>query len=367
MTETQWLQGSDGDDMLELVADRLSDRQWVLLAAAYVRRLWDLLPDGVLRQAVVAAERAETPPPDADRAAWVRKIDAAVPQAVGAAELAQREIVRSCDPDAADIDNPILSRPNQVAPAFPLFQAASRHARDAIALTGEALTEATAAVRALFEEPGEMMLGAVRQAVEDASDTRTRASKETNLALRFKQEGDALADRAAAAKNKRLEEARAAELVRRLEEANARADDGGDDFDAELRRGRAAGKQLARLLREVVGNPFKPPRFEAAWRTTTAVEIARGIFEAGAWDRMPVLADALLDADCDEEAVLRHLRGTEKDVKEPVQHVRGCWAVELVLDRWQPLPAAAPGSKPRRRRPDIDLSLPPDDPDTWLA
>jgi hypothetical protein len=366
MTEIKWLQGSDGDDMLEFVADRLSPRQWVLLAAAYVRRLWDLLPEGVLRQAVAFAERAENPIGEAERTEWVRKIDAATPEAVGAAELAQREIVRSCDPDAADIDNPVLSRPNQVAPAFPLFQAASRHARDAIALTADALTEASAAVRALFGEPSERLLGAVRQAVEDASDTRTRANQETNLALRFKAEGDATADRAAAAKNKRLEEARAAELVRRLEEGRARADE--DDLDAEVRRSRAAGKQLARFLREIVGNPFKPPRFEAAWRTTTAVELARGIFEAGAWDRMPILADALLDADCDEEAVLRHLRGSELGVKEPAQHVRGCWVVELVLGRWQPLPpASAPRPRPPRRAPDIDISLPFDDPETGLA
>ena len=66
-----------------------------------------------------------------------------------------------------------------------------------------------------------------------------------------------------------------------------------------------------------------------------------------AWDRLPVLADALLDADCDEEQVLRHLRGTEKKVKEPPQHVRGCWVVELVLARWAPLPPPDPNAPKR--------------------
>jgi len=128
MNETKWLQGSDGDAMLEFVADRLSARQWVLLSAAYVRRLWDLLPDGPLRDAVAFAERAENPLTGAERAEWVRRVDAAVPEAVGAAELAQRKIVESCDPDAADIDKPVLARPNQIAPAFPLFRAASTNA-----------------------------------------------------------------------------------------------------------------------------------------------------------------------------------------------------------------------------------------------
>src|SRR5262249_27596567 len=132
MTESKWLTGVDGGAMLDFVADRLSARQWMLLSAAYTRRLWDLLPDGVLRQAIEAVERAEQPLPDAERTEWMRKIDAAVPEAVGAAELAQRNIVKSADPDAADQDTPILSRPNQIAPAFPLFNAASRHARNAV-------------------------------------------------------------------------------------------------------------------------------------------------------------------------------------------------------------------------------------------
>ena len=49
MNETKWQTGVEGDEMFEFVADRLSPRQWVFLSAAYVRKLWDLLPDGVLR------------------------------------------------------------------------------------------------------------------------------------------------------------------------------------------------------------------------------------------------------------------------------------------------------------------------------
>ena len=61
MNETNWLTGADGDAMLDLVADRLSARQWVLVSAAYVRRLWDMLPAGVLRDAIEFVERATHP------------------------------------------------------------------------------------------------------------------------------------------------------------------------------------------------------------------------------------------------------------------------------------------------------------------
>src|SRR5688500_18128419 len=152
MNELKWQTGVDGDAMFEFVADRLSPRQWVFLSTAFVRKLWDLLPDGVLRQAVDFAERAEHPLPPATRDEWIGKIDAAVPQEVGAAEIAQRAIVTSCDPDAADVEQPVVDRLNQIAPAFPLFQAASRNARSAIEMVGTAITETAQAIRGLFAE-----------------------------------------------------------------------------------------------------------------------------------------------------------------------------------------------------------------------
>src|SRR4051794_15798941 len=121
MNETSWQTGADGDEMLEFVTDRLSPRQWLLASAAYARRLWDVLPDGPLRQAIDFAERALEPIPAGERAAWLKKIDDAVPGAVGAAEQAQRAIVKSADPDAATVADPVLSKPNQIAPSFPLF------------------------------------------------------------------------------------------------------------------------------------------------------------------------------------------------------------------------------------------------------
>ncbi len=359
MNETKWLTGVDGEAMLDLVADRLSPRQWVLLSAAFARRLWDLLPAGVLRDAIDHAERATHPLPENVRNEWLARIDAAVPAAVGAAELAQHEIVKSCDPDAADIDQPVLARPNQIAPAFPLFQAASRNARNSIEGIAGAVSEAAQAVRVLYSEPSEQLLGLVRNRVDGASETRTNANRAANNALRLKAKGDEVADQAAGAKNKRLFESIAMEEVRKVEEGTQRRG-GAEDFDAEEKRERAARKLLAGFLREIVGNAFTPPRFDPVWKTSTVVALAQGIFDERAFDRMPILADALLDADCDEEAMLRHCRGTELNVKEQPTHIRGCWVIELILGRYEPLPEEKPGKKPRTRRrrdPFLDLDL----------
>jgi hypothetical protein len=366
MTEENWLQSGDGDAMLDIVAARLTPRHWVLLSAAYVRRLWELLPAGVLRDALEAAERADKPMTAAARKEWLAKIDAGLPAAVSAAEDAQRDIVKSADPDSADQTDPILARPTQIAPAFPLFRAASNHARNAILGIADAVTQASDAVKVLFGEPAEEMMEQARSRVDQASEARTTANRSANNALRLKQEGDELADRAATAKNKRLEESKALEIVRKVEEGPKK--DEGAEFEAELKREKAAKKQLARLLREIVGNPFTPPRFEKAWRTAAVKKAAKDIFENRAFDRMTALAGALLDADCDEEAVLRHCRGTELWAKEPPVHVRGCWVIELALNRWKPLPPPPknPPPRPRRDFDDLDIGLPPDD-DTAFA
>ena len=81
------------------------------------------------------------------------------------------------------------------------------------------------------------------------------------------------------------------------------------------------------LLRDIVGNPFRPVAFSPDWRTDTAVSLARQMYESRVFSAMPILADALQDAGCDNEAILAHCRDAGQ------VHVRGCWVVDLVLDR----------------------------------
>jgi hypothetical protein len=97
----------------------------------------------------------------------------------------------------------------------------------------------------------------------------------------------------------------------------------------------------AAVLRDVLFNPFRDihgerllePRplrqplqfFLPEWRTSTAVALARGMYESRDFEAMPILADALQDAGCGNEELLGHCRN-------PGQHARGCWVVDLVLD-----------------------------------
>ncbi len=82
------------------------------------------------------------------------------------------------------------------------------------------------------------------------------------------------------------------------------------------------------LLHEIFGPlPFRPVevgRSALRWRDGTIPRLARSIHEDRAFDRLPVLADALEEAGGDDADLLGHLRG-------PGPHVRGSWAVDLLL------------------------------------
>jgi hypothetical protein len=76
----------------------------------------------------------------------------------------------------------------------------------------------------------------------------------------------------------------------------------------------------------MIRNPFRTFPFDQRWRTADALGLARAIYEDQAFDRLPMVADALMDAGCDDEQIISHCRG-------PGPHVRGCWVVDLILSK----------------------------------
>jgi hypothetical protein len=83
---------------------------------------------------------------------------------------------------------------------------------------------------------------------------------------------------------------------------------------------------LTKLLRDIFGNPFRPVRDDPSWLTLTVRTLAEGIYADRVFDRLPILADALQDAGCENDEILTHCRGDGP-------HVRGCWVVDLVLGK----------------------------------
>jgi len=85
----------------------------------------------------------------------------------------------------------------------------------------------------------------------------------------------------------------------------------------------------ATLLRELLGNPFRPVAFAPswlAWSGACVVKLARAIYEEHRFEDLPILADALEEAGCDNADILSHLRDLGP-------HVRGCWVVDAILGK----------------------------------
>ena len=85
----------------------------------------------------------------------------------------------------------------------------------------------------------------------------------------------------------------------------------------------------AHLLRDIFGNPFRSAAINPAWlrwNDGAAAAIAQKIYDDRDFSLMPVLADALEEAGCTNGDILDHCR-------QPGEHVRGCWVVDLVLGK----------------------------------
>jgi hypothetical protein len=82
----------------------------------------------------------------------------------------------------------------------------------------------------------------------------------------------------------------------------------------------------ALLLRDIFGNPFRSVMVDPACLTAAVVSLARAVYHDRAFDCLPILADTLEEAGCTNADILKHCRG-------PGPHVRGCWVVDMILER----------------------------------
>ena len=90
--------------------------------------------------------------------------------------------------------------------------------------------------------------------------------------------------------------------------------------------------QQRHLLCDIFRNPFRAmpavPTAALPWNDGCIVKLAAGIYEERVFttERMGVLADAMEEAGVTDEDVLGHCR-------QGGVHVRGCWLVDLLLDK----------------------------------
>jgi hypothetical protein len=164
----------------------------------------------------------------------------------------------------------------------------------------------------------------------DLEDLRQRAEMSAMTGPEF----DQLAYQAAWATllNPAIEAARQAHEFIRLEAVREAAYEAVPFENEERRNADASAVECyaqCDLLRELFGNPFRQVKVDPAWLSISGgagAAILHAIDEDQRFEELPYLGDALLDAGCSDDNLLRHLR-------QPRGHVRGCWAVDLLMGR----------------------------------
>jgi hypothetical protein len=109
-----------------------------------------------------------------------------------------------------------------------------------------------------------------------------------------------------------------------LLDENVQADTASDPNNYALHAQRT-NRPLCDCLREMWGDPFDPVVFAPKWRTQDVRNLAELIYRDRDWSQMPYLADALLDAGCEDARLLDHCQQTH--------HRRGCWLLDGLLGR----------------------------------
>jgi len=94
--------------------------------------------------------------------------------------------------------------------------------------------------------------------------------------------------------------------------------------------GRLVGSRQSDVLRCIFGPlPFRPVALAPSWRTWHGglpVSMARRMYGSRDFGDLPVLADALEEAGCQDQDILGHCRSGG-------EHVRGCWVIDLLLGK----------------------------------
>jgi hypothetical protein len=272
LTEAEWRTCDDPAAMLAFLRDQMSDRKQRLFACACVRSVAHLLPCDAARRAVETAERYADGLARTDELAEARR----------AAHLP-------------------LMRPSA-------HVVAARAAANA-ALLRPKMAELTTLMVALSAASAAGLEKA--EGLEDTAGRRLQSAWGRLLAV-LPAELTPLAWQAMAVPAWR---AVAADRVA---------------FDAAQTEGAAAERaRQCDVLRDLIGNPFRPAAVDPHWLTwndRTVPRLARALYDEKDFDNLPVLADALEDAGCGDADLLRHCR-------EPGRHVRGCWVLDLLLGK----------------------------------
>jgi hypothetical protein len=319
MSETKWQACKSPARMLRYLEGRTSERKLRLFACACCRRLWPWLTGEGSRQAIEVLERqADGPVPTRE---WevARAAAAAEVRLAEEARQGRDQAMREAEAQRAQVWQALWVG-DPPAPGLLVRSAAESLAARAAADEPQVAQRAAQLVLDLLDKERNPSQAA-DEAVQIVTLARSVAASQLR-SMRWLQhageEEDRPVSRARAA-------VRASQAVHWVETEEEKAD------ERSWRRDQLAEKSERRaqcdLLRDLVPNPFRsPPAFDPAWLTWNdgaVSKMAQTIYAERRFADLPILADALEEAGCDEADILSHCRGGGP-------HARGCWVIDLL-------------------------------------
>jgi len=305
--------------MLSVAVDRLDARKWRLLAASLM-----LACPAKWREPIEPYLHRVRNPGDLDS----RELRAIQSEFTDGEDVSlaehwetRRHRLEVCRPDLADEPGHWSGRRSR-DPLMALRHMSSQWAFQSLESGREAAVGAFAALRCIIDTSvlRGLRFGDFLESMHESLEARQAQKAFANAALKAYHRAEEIGDVPGGAASQ-LERIGADNFVQRLQ--------GELDRGAESRSDRVSRwlhRMLAEKLREQLGNPFRPYSLLATSMTEATIAIARGIEADSAYDRLPILADALEDAGETNAALLRHCRG--EAVHEP-----GCWAIDILLRR----------------------------------
>ena len=311
MNGTTWESSKNGTRMLEAVAEHLSPRKWTLLGCQLIRQFHASSIEPHLPTVELIERRLEGQTAASSRSGFL-------PDDAGELQL---KIVGHLDPRTEGDNNAWFKEQQAKNPTAILVFHTSGSAQESLRaaeLCCENLLDTISEILLLSSEGTMENFELFGNRLREAETSRLDAAHFTRLALRYNARAEELLQQIPA-KSLRLVRANAEDYIDSTElKFYGLAD--------RTRRNvtRWYQKLLANSLREQLGNPYRSHTIRDDWRTETVLALARGIMAERAFDRMPILADALEEAGCNDQGVLQHSRSA-------AHHFAGCWVVDRLL------------------------------------
>jgi hypothetical protein len=319
MNAAKWKTSTHGTKMAARIANSnvLSQRKWWYFHVTLIRQLPEPYASTVddLLTWPVQASLGSTIPQQRER--WISRFDLLIERC----RTAQHAVLISFDPSATQ--NEYQSSDDQEYLLVPLDRRVSTYAQDSITTLEQACRHLQTAVLQLIENHHSDLKNTFASTCELVGSVMEQLMM-SRIYESLARRGQEIAYSIEAKLSRRNRRTLAATVEVQLQHLDDRLADRRDHCSTASQKWMR--KSLANVLRYQLGNPWKKITVPVEYQSGVALALARSIHENGGYHLMPMLADALEEAGCQDVDILSECRS------HSVPHCPGYWLIDDLLN-----------------------------------